>query len=65
MTGRQIEGFTQRVRGKVRELWGSVTDDDLDRAQGNLDQLVGTIKQKSGESEEAIRSKISNMLSDG
>jgi uncharacterized protein YjbJ (UPF0337 family) len=55
---RQDEGFLQQIRGKIKEAWGNLTDDDIDKAQGNLDQLVGTIKERSGETEVAIRQRI-------
>jgi uncharacterized protein YjbJ (UPF0337 family) len=61
---RQDEGTFQRLRGKIRSTWGDITDDDMDKAGGNLDQLVGTIKQKTGEAEEAIRERLARMSDD-
>jgi uncharacterized protein YjbJ (UPF0337 family) len=46
------------TRGRIRSAWGDVTDDDIDRAGGNWDMLVGTIKQKTGEAEESIRERL-------
>lgn len=61
MAERQAEGFAQKWRGKVRAAWGDLTDDDVDRAEGNLDRLVGIIKEKTGEAEQAIRDRIDSM----
>lgn len=61
---RKTEGTLQKIRGKIRSTWGNVTDDDIDRAQGNFDQLVGTIKQKTGESEETVRERLRGMSSE-
>jgi uncharacterized protein YjbJ (UPF0337 family) len=58
---RQAEGTLQKARGKIRSTWGNVTDDDIDRAGGNWDVLVGTIKQKTGEAEESIRERIKDL----
>jgi len=49
------EGRIQKLKGKVQSTWGSITDDDYDKAQGNRDQLVGVIKEKTGQAEEEIR----------
>jgi uncharacterized protein YjbJ (UPF0337 family) len=61
---RQDEGLLQNIRGKIKEAWGNLTDDDFDKAEGKVDQLVGTIKQKSGESEESIRERLNSMRRD-
>ena len=64
MSDLKTEGFLQKIRGKIRQTWGSITDDDVDKARGNLDQMIGTIKQKTGESEDSIREKLSSMDED-
>jgi uncharacterized protein YjbJ (UPF0337 family) len=33
-------------RGKVKEQWGELTDDDLDKVDGQFDQLVGLLEEK-------------------
>jgi uncharacterized protein YjbJ (UPF0337 family) len=58
MAERQTEGFLQKIRGKIRSTWGDLTDDDMDRAGGRLDMLIGTIKEKTGEAEEGIRARF-------
>jgi uncharacterized protein YjbJ (UPF0337 family) len=60
----QLEGKWDQVKGKVKEAWGSLTDDDLDRSQGQWDQLVGTIKERTGETQADIESRLSQVLSD-
>ena len=60
----QLEGKWDQVKGKVKEAWGSLTDDDLDRSKGQWDQLVGSIKEKTGETQADIESRLSEMLSD-
>jgi uncharacterized protein YjbJ (UPF0337 family) len=64
MADLKTEGLLQKIRGKIRETWGNITDDDMDKARGNLDQLIVTIKQKTGESEESIRAKLNRMDED-
>ena len=60
----ELEGKWQQTKGKVREAWGALTDDDLDRAQGNWDQLVGTIKERTGQSVEEIESRLNSLFGD-
>lgn len=61
MAERTQEGRIQKLKGKVQSTWGDITDDDYDRAQGNRDQLIGTIKEKTGQAEEEIRRMLNDM----
>ncbi|PYE90501.1 CsbD family protein [Phyllobacterium leguminum] len=54
----QIAGQWKQVRGKVREQWGDLTDDDIDRIAGNRDQLVGRIQERYGIAKEAARQQV-------
>ena len=46
----EMEGKWDQARGRVKEAWGVLTDDDLDRTEGKWDRLVGVIKERTGES---------------
>ncbi len=52
------EGRWDQLKGKVQQTWGDITDDDLDVAEGNYDELIGRVKERTGESREAIEDKI-------
>jgi uncharacterized protein YjbJ (UPF0337 family) len=52
------EGRWDQLKGKAKQSWGNLTDDDLDVAEGNYEEMVGKIKEKTGESEEAIRERL-------
>ncbi|GIV57364.1 MAG: CsbD family protein [Bacteroidetes bacterium] len=54
----QAEGLWRQFRGRLREAWGALTDDDLDRSKGQWDQLVGRIAEKTGEAREDVARKI-------
>jgi uncharacterized protein YjbJ (UPF0337 family) len=49
-----LSGKWNEVRGKLKQRWGKLTDDDIRTFNGNVEQLVGRIQQKTGESREAI-----------
>lgn len=44
----QITGNWNQFKGKVKEKWGKLTDDDLTTIGGKRDQLVGVLQQKYG-----------------
>lgn len=56
-----LQGNWNEFKGKVRETWGDLSNDDLDRARGNLEQLVGIIQQKTGETKEQISQKLEEL----
>jgi uncharacterized protein YjbJ (UPF0337 family) len=60
----QLEGKWDQMKGRVKEQWGDLTDDEIDQTEGRWDRLVGTIKEKTGETQEAIERKL-NDLTDG
>ena len=41
MSWDRIEGSWRQLRGRVREQWGKLTDDDLDVIAGKRDILLG------------------------
>jgi uncharacterized protein YjbJ (UPF0337 family) len=43
-----LKGEWKQVRGKVKEQWGKLTDDDLQRIEGKRDQLVGAVQKRYG-----------------
>jgi uncharacterized protein YjbJ (UPF0337 family) len=43
-----FEGKWHEMKGKVKEQWGKLTDDDLDRAEGKGEQLIGLLQKRYG-----------------
>ena len=48
MNNARIQGRCKQLKGKVKEQWGKLTDDDLDVIAGRRDQLLGRIQQRHG-----------------
>lgn len=48
MNWERIAGNWKQLKGKVREKWGFLTNDDLDRIAGKRDVLVGKIEEHYG-----------------
>ena len=59
----QVQGQWKQMKGKAQEQWGELTDDELDKAAGDRQQLEGLIQQKYGKSKEAARDKVDSWLS--
>ncbi|GAA5505842.1 CsbD family protein [Novipirellula caenicola] len=54
----QLRGHWNEVKGRLKEHWAQLTEDDLRRAEGSADRLVGVVQQKTG----ATRSEIERFL---
>ena len=65
INAQELQGQWNQVRGKVREKWGQLSDDDLTIQGGNVDQLIGKIQQKTGEGREAIEKFLGSLTSSG
>lgn len=44
----RIEGKWQQYKGKAKEAWGEMTDDEFDRIAGKRDQMVGFVQERLG-----------------
>lgn len=65
ITRQEIEGKWNQIKGSILERWGELTDDDLQEAKGNTDQLVGVIQEKTGTARREIEDFIHETLSGG
>jgi uncharacterized protein YjbJ (UPF0337 family) len=54
----RIEGNWKRVKGKIKEQWGKLTDDDLDVIAGKRDQLLGRIQQRHGVAKDEAQRQV-------
>ncbi|MBO6849296.1 MAG: CsbD family protein [Marinobacter sp.] len=43
-----LEGNWKQLKGKVRENWGKLTDDDVEEIAGRKDNFIGKIQEKYG-----------------
>ena len=54
----EIKGRWNEVKGKLKQKYADLTDDDLTYAEGKEDELVGKLQQKLGKSRDEIRQEI-------
>ena len=43
-----LKGKWHQLKGDVKSRWGKLTDDDLDRAEGNAEKLIGRVQERYG-----------------
>jgi uncharacterized protein YjbJ (UPF0337 family) len=54
----RMEGNWRQLKGKVKEQWGKLTDDDLDVIAGKREQLLGKIQERHGLSKEEAEKQV-------
>jgi uncharacterized protein YjbJ (UPF0337 family) len=54
----QTNGNWKQFKGKVKEKWGKLTDDDLTVIEGKREQLVGKIQERYGYQKEAAEKEV-------
>ncbi|RUL83896.1 CsbD family protein [Tautonia sociabilis] len=65
MNAQTLQGHWNQIRGQLKSKWGQLTDQDLEFVEGNVDQLIGNIQRKTGESREAIERHLDTLISQG
>ena len=60
-----LQGHWNQLKGEVKKRWGQLSDDDLKWSGGNIDQLVGRIQQRTGETRESIEKYLDQLTSQG
>lgn len=58
----QLEGKWKQVKGRAKEKWGKLTDDDLDEIQGRQQVLVGKIQERYGHDREAAKKAVDSWM---
>jgi uncharacterized protein YjbJ (UPF0337 family) len=57
-----IEGNWKQTRGKIKEKWGKLTDDDLTKINGQREQLEGILQQRYGLAKDMVRKDVDAWL---
>ena len=57
----KAEGNWKQFKGKMQEMWGDLTGDDMDRFEGKRERLEGYLQEQTGESREAVRKKVDKL----
>jgi uncharacterized protein YjbJ (UPF0337 family) len=57
----KLKGNWNMVKGKLKEKYGVLTDNDLQYTEGKEDQLLGKIQEKTGDTKEEIKKYIDQL----
>jgi Uncharacterized protein conserved in bacteria len=60
MNNDQVSGNWKQFKGKFKEKWGKLTDDDLTVIEGKREQLVGKIQERYGYAKERAEEEVKN-----
>jgi len=58
MDWNRVEGNWKQVKGKIKERWGKLTDDDLNVINGRRDQLEGKIQERYGQAQDQVQRDV-------
>jgi uncharacterized protein YjbJ (UPF0337 family) len=61
MTKLELKGSWNEVKGRLKQKYAQLTDDDLAFAEGKEDELLGRLQQKLGKSKEDLRKEIGDL----
>jgi uncharacterized protein YjbJ (UPF0337 family) len=53
-SGQKWEGRWDQLKGRLKSLWGNLTDDELTETQGDYERAIGLVKERTGKTREEI-----------
>ena len=57
-----LTGNWKQMRGKVKQTWGKLTDNDLTRIDGRFDELAGLVQERYGYTREKAEKEVTNFI---
>ena len=57
-----LKGKWLQLKGSIREKWGQLTDDDVDKVGGSVERLVGTIQERYGYAKQRAEDEVDAFL---
>lgn len=57
-----FQGKWNEIKGKVKQQWGKLTEDDLTKIEGSYDELLGRLQKNYGYNQEEARHEITEFL---
>jgi uncharacterized protein YjbJ (UPF0337 family) len=60
----EMKGNWNVAKGRLKQKWADLTDDDLQYVEGKEEELLGRIQERTGESREAVERAIQDSYND-
>lgn len=57
----KLNGSWNDVKGKIKQAYGDLSDDDLTYEEGQDDELLGKIQKKIGKTKEDLKAWIESL----
>ena len=57
-----LEGKWKQLKGSVKEKWGELTDDELDKSKGRFDKLAGLLQERYGYAKDEAEQELEGFL---
>ena len=57
-----LKGKWKQLKGEVKSQWGKLTDDDLDRAEGDAEKLIGRVQERYGYQRDEAKREVDDFV---
>ena len=57
-----LAGKWAQARGQVKQMWGKLTDNDLDRINGRFDELAGLVQERYGYTRDQAEREVTRFI---
>ncbi|MGH7323360.1 MAG: CsbD family protein [Candidatus Rokuibacteriota bacterium] len=59
-----LKGQWTQLKGKIREQWGRLTDDEIDQIHGNAEMLIGKLQERYGRTREQAEQDLDRWMAE-
>ena len=57
-----VKGKWKQLKGNLKQVWGKLTNDDLKRIDGKLENLIGVVQERYGHSREQVEREYQKLI---
>ena len=57
-----LKGKWRQLKGELKSQWGKLTDDDLDRAEGDAEKLIGRVQERYGYQRDDAKREVDDFV---
>lgn len=62
MNEQTLKGKWKEIKGEIQRVWGNLTGDELDKAEGDMKSIAGIIQQKYGAKKEEVSTRLNEIV---
>lgn len=57
-----LKGNWEQLKGKIKQTWADITDDEIAHIDGEYEELVGTLRKRYGYTREAAEKEANKLF---